>query len=389
MTVWADLVGQEPLADRLRDAAASADRHLAGFADAGMTHAWLFTGPPGSGRSNAAKAFAAALLCVDSGCGSCLSCRTVLAGSHPDVTRVTTSQLSIGVDEVRELVRRAAMTPTHRRWQVLIVEDADRLTDRAADALLKSLEEPPARTIWLLCAPTVEDIIPTIRSRCRAMVLRTPSTTAVAAHLVAWEGIPEPVALFAARASQGHIGRARALARDEGARERRTEVLRIPAQLDTLGDCLVRAARLVELAASEAQPTIDRLNTDERADLNLSMGSGTPGVRTSGYAGAVKELDGRQKLRAKRLQRDALDRHLLDLASFYRDVVAVQLGWRGDLVNEELREVIEDAAGASRPEAAVRRLGTIFEHRESMEGEVAPALAMESLMIALKGAADE
>jgi DNA polymerase-3 subunit delta' len=293
--------------------------------------------------------------------------------------------LSIGVDEVRELVRRAAMTPVTGRWQVLIIEDADRLTDRAADALLKSLEEPPARTIWLLCAPTVEDLIATIRSRCRAMVLRTPPAAAVAAHLVATYGVDEPVAAFAARASQGHIGRARALATDEATRGRRRDILSIPFRLTSLGDCMAVAAHLVDLAALDAQPVADRLNAEERADLDVSMGGGSPGVRTSGYAVALKDLDARQKLRTKRLQRDALDRYLLDLASLYRDAVVTQLGWRGDLVNEEMRAAVDDLASGVSAETNLRRVAAVFEHREAIEGEVAPALAMESLMLALRG----
>jgi DNA polymerase III subunit delta' len=382
------LVGQEPLVEHLRSAVDAAGRVAAGEPDAGMTHAWLFTGPPGSGRSNAARAFAAALLCADGGCGECQQCRPALAGTHPDVTRVVTAQLSIGVDEVRDLVRRAAMTPSIGRWQFLIIEDADRLTDRGADALLKSLEEPPPRTIWLLCAPTVEDIVATVRSRCRSMVLRTPPTAAVARHLVTRYGVDEATATFAARASQGHIGRARALATDEGTRARRREILQVPARLTSLGACMAAAAYLIELSITDAQPIIDRLNAAERKELETSLGIGTPGVRTTGSGPALRDLESRQKLRAKRLQRDALDRYLIDLASYYRDVVAIGLGSRGELVNEELRPSIENEARRAPTEAHLRRVAAIFEHREAMEGEVAPALAMESLMLALKGEPD-
>jgi DNA polymerase-3 subunit delta' len=384
MTVWDDLVGQEPLVEQLRAAVSAAERVAGGERDSGMTHAWLFTGPPGSGRSNAARAFAAALLCSEGGCGTCKNCRLTLAGSHPDVTRVATTQLSIGVDEVRDLVRRAAMTPSIGRWQFLIVEDADRLTDRGADALLKSLEEPPARTIWLLCAPTAEDIVATVRSRCRAMVLRTPPTAAVAAHLMAKYDVDEALASFAARASQGHIGRARALATDEGTRERRREILGVPARLTSLGACMAMAAHLIELSLRDAQPRIDQLNAIERRQLEESLGMGTPGVRTTGSAAAVKDLESRQRLRAKRLQRDALDRYLIDLASYYRDVISVGLGSRGELVNEELRDSIEADARRAPAEAYLGRVAAVFEHREAMEGEVAPGLAMESLMLALK-----
>src|SRR5690349_13888635 len=154
-----------------------------------MTHAWLFTGPPGSGRSNAALAFAAALQCEQGGCGTCHSCHSVEIGAHPDVNVTRTEKLSIGVDEVRELVRFSALSPAGQRWQIMVVEDADRLTEPAVNALLKAIEEPSERTVWLLCAPTVEDVLPTIRSRSRLVVLATPSAEDVAAFLVRADGI--------------------------------------------------------------------------------------------------------------------------------------------------------------------------------------------------------
>ena len=219
--VWAELVGQARSVEVLR-------RAVAGEPHA-MSHAWLITGPPGSGRSNAARAFAAALQCERGGCGQCSACRTSLSGAHPDVTLVRTEQLSIGVDEVRELVRRAAMSPTLGGCQVLVVEDADRVTERGADALLKSIEEPAPRTVWLLCAPTADDVVATIRSRCRLLTLQTPPTAAVAELLQTRDGVDPALAAYAARVAQGHIGRARALARDENARLRRPRGVADPA----------------------------------------------------------------------------------------------------------------------------------------------------------------
>ena len=218
----------------------------------GMSHAWLFTGPPGSGRSNAAVALAAALQCERGGCDECHACHTVQAGTHADVTLVRTEKLSIGVDEVRDLVRRAALAPVGRRWQIMIVEDADRLTDQACNALLKAIEEPTDRTVWMLCAPTVEDVLPTIRSRCRLVTLATPTADDVAAFLVRRDGVDDGLAAYAARASQGHIGRARALARDEATRNRRREVVTIPARLTSLGACMTAAANLAEVTKEEA-----------------------------------------------------------------------------------------------------------------------------------------
>lgn len=385
MTVWDDLVGQDLLVSRLLESVSAAHDALGGRITAGMTHAWLFTGPPGSGRSNAARAFAAALLCEQDGCGRCLACRTALAGSHADVTRVVTDQAVIRVDAVRELVRKASLAPAGNRWQLLIVEDADRLTDSAADALLKSIEEPPPKTVWLLCAPTVEDVVSTLRSRCRSVVLRTPPTEAVVHHLITRYDVPDAVATFAARASQGHIGRARALAVDEAVRIRRREVLRMPTQLNDLGSCMTCAANLVEAATEEAQPRSDALDAKELADLELTYGAGNKGFRSSGYAAARKELERNQKLRGKRLVRDALDRALLDLASFYRDVLALQLLSTGALVNQEMEREVASMARSTTGEASAQRLESIFATREALEGEVAPALALESLMISLRG----
>jgi DNA polymerase-3 subunit delta' len=386
MTVWEDLVGQEPLIAALTSSVTAADEALRGHRAAGMTHAWLFTGPPGSGRSNAAKAFAAALLCDVGGCGECLACRTALAGSHADVTHVVTDQSQHRVDDIREIVRLAALAPAGRRWQVVVIEDADRLNDRSADVLLKSIEEPPPRTVWVLCAPTVEDVVPTIRSRCRSLVLRTPSTHAVAQHLMARDDVPESVALFAARASQGHIGRARALALDESTRDRRREVLRIPSQLSDLGSCVTAAAGLVDAASAEAGPRAEALDARELTDLEAAYGVGSRGVRATGFAPAQKELQRAQKQRVKRFVRDAIDRYLLDIASFYRDVLAIQLGSPAELCNEELRPEVSSIARHTDGETTTGRLTAIFQTREALGGEVAPALALESLMIALRGA---
>ena len=381
--VWTDVVGQEPTVRILQQAVAGAERALDGKPSARMTHAWLLTGPPGSGRSNSARAFAAALVCPTGGCGECGACRTALAGSHPDVTLVRTTQLSIKVDEVRELVRKAALSPAGSRWQVIVIEDADRLTEQAADALLKSLEEPAERTVWVLCAPTVEDVVPTIRSRARLVVLRTPPPEAVAKVLMERDGVAEAIAGFAARASQGHIGRARALATDEATRNRRHEVLSLPFRLRDLGACLNAADNLVKAAAEEAAPLTDRLDTQERSELEQALGLGTRGVRPRGSQAAVKELSDSHKTRAKRLQRDVLDRALTDLMSFYRDVLLVQMGATSALVNEELRSEVTAMARSVPPETTLMRIEEVLACRKVVEENVAPLLAVEALMVAL------
>jgi DNA polymerase III subunit delta' len=386
MTVWDDLVGQRGLVQQLKATVTAAQRALAGEAASGMTHAWLFTGPPGSGRSTAARAFGAALQCERGGCGDCLSCRTTLAGSHADVTLIATEESQLKVGTIREYVRRAALSPAGRRWQVMIVEDADRLNEKAADALLKSIEEPPPRTVWLLCAPTVEDVVATIRSRCRALVLRTPSTHEVAAHLQSHDGVPAAVASFAARTSQGHIGRARALARDEAVRNRRREILAIPTGLRDLGSCMTTAANLLDAATEEARPRSDAADGAELADLEMTYGAGTRGVASTGFAAAKKELQARQKQRGKRMVRDSIDRSLIDLASFYRDVLCLQVGAESELVNEELRREIARIARSTTGEVSTQRLSAIFQARELVDSETAPLLVMESLMISLTGA---
>ncbi len=379
MTVWDSLVGQGRAIVALR---AAAEGH-------GMSHAWLFTGPPGSGRSNAAVAFAAALQCErgpsEAGCGECHSCHTVLAGSHADVDVIRTEKLSIGVDEVRDLVRRSALAPVGRHWQILIVEDADRLTEQACNALLKAIEEPTPRTVWMLCAPTVEDVLPTIRSRCRLLTLATPTPEEVAAFLVRSHGVDEALASYAARASQGHIGRARALARDEETRNRRREVVSIPARLTTLGACMNAASNLAEVTKEEADLITSELDAREKADLDTAYGVVERGRRPREYSPALSAMERAQKTRAKRRQLDMVDRGLMDLASVYRDAIALAKGAAGPLVNEEIRGDIQRVVSASTPELNLRRIGWIFEAREQMlEFNVPVALALESMMVALK-----
>jgi DNA polymerase III subunit delta' len=374
-SVWDDLVGQHRVVDALRSASGG---H-------GMSHSWLFTGPPGSGRSNAAVAFAAALECEQGGCGGCHACHTVLAGTHADVQVIRTQKLSIGVDEVRDLVRKAALAPVGRRWQILIVEDADRLTDQACNALLKAIEEPTDRTVWMLCAPTVEDVLPTIRSRCRLVTLTTPTPEDVAAFLVRKDGVADALASYAARASQGHIGRARALARDEAARNRRREVVSLPARLTSLGACMNAASNLSEVTKEEADLATTELDAREKADLDVTYGVVERGRRPREYAPALSALERAQKTRAKRRHLDMVDRGLMDLASVYRDAIAVATGAPGRLVNEELRGDIDQIVRGSTPELNLRRIGWIFEAREQMlEFNVPVALALESMMVALK-----
>lgn len=374
-SVWTALVGQAGVVRTLERAVAGQE----------MSHAWLFTGPPGSGRSIAAMAFAAALQCEQGGCGQCQACRTALAGSHADVSVTRTDKASIGVEEVRDLVRRASLAPAGHRWQIMIVEDADRLTERAANALLKAIEEPTSRTAWLLCAPTVEDVLATIRSRCRSLVLRTPSPEAVTRFLVDREGVPSGIASYAARASQGHIGRARALALDEDTRNRRREIVSIPTNVTSLGACMNAAANLVDVAKAESEAVTGEINDREKTELEGVYGADPKARRSRSYKAAFSDLSKSQVARGKRRVLDVIDRCLMDLLSVYRDAIALQTGAATMLVNEEMRADIEDLVRRSTPEQNVRRIEAIFAAREQMlEHTVPPLLALESMMLALR-----
>jgi DNA polymerase III subunit delta' len=385
--VFGDLVGQDSVAGQLRQAASAAARVLRGETVLGMTHAWLFTGPPGSGRSVAARAFAAALLCPDQGCGHCASCRQVRAGSHADLMLVRPDGLSYGVKQTRNLVLRAAAAPSGGRWQVVLFEDADRATEQAANALLKAIEEPAPRTVWLLCAPSAEELVTTIRSRCRLMVLRTPPSAAVAEVLVGRDGVDPASALAAARAAQGHIGRARRLATDPEAARRRQDVLTVPSRVTSLGPALSAAAALVKSAEQEASAATEELDMPEREALRQAFGEGSTGKGVAkavrGAAGALKDLEDRQKSRATRLKRDALDRALLDLAAFYRDMLTVQLGADVELASAGYESELRRLAAASAPESTVRRIRAIMACRERLAVSVAPLLAVEEMTLSL------
>jgi DNA polymerase III subunit delta' len=374
-SVWSTLVGQRHVVETLQRAVAGQ----------GMTHAWLFTGPPGSGRSNAALAFAAALQCEHGGCGQCHACRTALAGSHPDVS-ITRSETSVlYIDDMRQLVHRSALAPAERRWQVMVVEDADRLGERTGNTLLKAIEEPTPKTVWLLCAPTLEDVLPTIRSRCRNVSLSTPTAAEVAGFLTGTLGVPDGLAGFAARASQGHIGRARALALDESTRNRRNEVVRIPAKLTSLGACMNAAANLVDIAKDETGAITEDANAAGVRDLETTFGDDRKAKSSRSYKAALKSLTENQKQREKRRVMDVIDRGLMDLMSVYRDVIAVQCDAAGDLVNEEMRAEVADIARRSTPEQNLRRIDAIFGAREQMmEFNTTPLLALESMMISLR-----
>jgi len=347
-----------------------------------MTHAWLFTGPPGSGRSNAALAFAASLVCPSGGCGSCIDCRTAQSGAHADVELIQTEGLSIKIDEIRELITRAAWTPSVATYRVVVMEDADRLTESAANALLKAIEEPSTRTIWLLCAPTITDVLPTIRSRTRNLTLRTPSAKAVSA-LLQGEGISTNLADFAAAASQGHIGRARYLARDQAARDIRNDILKLPTTIVDVASAFAAAARLVDAAKSQAESDAEAKNDAEMASFKEAWGQqGTKVV--AGGAKAMKELEKEQKSRQTRMVRDYLDRALLDIATLYRDILLTQSGGNDELINTDLSPVINQMAQGTTSEKTLAKLEIIMKTRANLLLNAAPLLVIEAMMVQLR-----
>lgn len=378
MSVWDEVVGQEAAVDVLQRAAAD---------PRSMTHAWLLTGPPGSGRSVAARAFAAALQCERGGCGECHQCTTTLAGTHPDLTVVATDQVTIRIDEVRDLIGTAARTPSLGRFRVIVVEDADRMAERTTNVLLKAIEEPPPHTVWLLCAPSVQDVLPTIRSRCRAVPLRVPPPEAVAALVARRDGVDPAVALAAARAAQSHVGLARRLARDPEARQRRSAVLDVARRIRGVGDAVLAAGELVDVAKAEATASTTERDAAERAELLRALGAAEGETLPPRLRSQVKQLEDDQKRRATRRQRDVLDRAMVDLLSLYRDVLVLQLGADVDLVNgldpADLA-VVRALAADSTPEQTVRRMDAIGVARERLEGNVAPLLALEAMAIALR-----
>lgn len=351
-----------------------------------LVQSWLFTGPPGSGRSNTAIAFAGGLLCATGGCGSCQSCHLVKSNSHPDLEVIRTEGLSLKIDEVREIIARASWEPASSRYRVVVIEDAERLTESAANALLKAIEEPGVRTIWLLCAPTVDDVLPTIRSRCRQIALVTPTAEAVAQLLMREEQVNQEVAHFAARASQGHIGRARFLVREPQARSRRDEVITLALNLSDVAGAMAGAARLMEIAAAEAEAEASDRDEAEREQLSNALGVGATGKAPAGSSKALKDLEKEQKSRITRATRDSIDRALLDISTAYRDLLTLQMGLAGEreLINGHLREVIEKRAETCSSEAVMRRWEAVMATRRTLKFNVAPLLTLEALLLKVR-----
>ena len=381
MSVFGSLIDQTEVISILEDAVEAS--RMVDNKTQSMTNTWLFTGPPGSGRSNAAIAFAAALVCKDGGCSECNDCMSTIIGTHADVELIKTAGLSIKIDEVRELISRASWAPSVANYRVVVMEDADRLTESAANALLKVIEEPGLRTIWLLCAPTLTDVLPTIRSRCRHLSLRTPSTKAIAKLLTERDGVESSTADFVARASGGHIGRARRLATDSTARENRSNIMKLPFMIKDVSSAFKAAQFLVDAAKADALVDAEKKDEDEISKLKEAWGA-TGSKLVAGGAKVVKELEKEQKSRSTRMVRDYLDRALLDLSTLYRDVLLVQSNSVDSLINQDLISQINQLAQATKPEQTIRKIEAILKTRRNLAQNAAPLLLIEALMCELR-----
>ena len=369
---WGSVWGQDAAVDVLRDAASD---------PSAMTHAWLITGPPGSGRSTLAYAFAAALIADPADEAAEQVMRQVLAGTHPDLTALRTEGVIISIKDARALVERSYFAPSLGRYRVIVVEDADRMVERTSNVLLKALEEPPERTVWVLCAPSEADLLPTIRSRVRALRLREPDVDDVAALIARRTGVDHAVAEQSARHAQRHIGMAQRLATDAEARRRRDQTLRAVLGVRGIGDVVEVAGEIVQAATEDAKALTAERDQVERASLLRTVGVAEGAAVPPAVRAQLNALEDEQKRRATRSLRDGIDRVLTDLQSLFRDVVLLQHGRSDGLINRELEPDLRALAAAWSPARTLSVLDRIAETRRNLEQNVAPALALESMLI--------
>jgi DNA polymerase-3 subunit delta' len=373
MSVWDELTGQ---ADAIAVFTAAA---AATATDSSMTHAWLVTGPPGSGRSNLAYAFATALLANNPEDEA--TARQVAARTHPDLGVLSTERVIISIDEVRQLVSSSQFSPSVGRYRVMIIEDADRMSERTSNVLLKALEEPPPRTVWILCAPSEADLIPTIRSRVRSVRLRVPSVDEVAELISRRDGVDLATATRAAREAQSHIGMAHRLATNDEARARREQTLEIALGIRSVGDAVRAASTLLQLAGDDAKAITEERDAEERESALRSLGVEPGGTIPPALRAQLKNLEEDQKRRATRSLRDGLDRIMVDLLSLYRDILLLQLGAATEPINLSIHSRLVAASEQSTPSETLATMDAIATARRRIDGNVSPALALEAMLI--------
>jgi DNA polymerase-3 subunit delta' len=347
-------------------------------------HAWLFTGPPGSGRSQIALAFAAALLCSEGGCSSCSSCEMIRVGNHPDVLVLNTERVQISIDEVNEFIEKSIHMPAIGKYRIMVVEDADRMSERTSNVLLKSLEEPPKGTIWMLCAPSEADLIPTIRSRVRRIQLKVPTVEAVAQLLVDKYGIGFELAQQSAAQAQSHVGMARRLASNSGARDRRKQALQAVLGITDIPSAIKAAESLAKLAESDGAQLTGEQDDFERQELMTRLGVTEDSKLNASSRSQLKKLEESQKRRATRSKRDGLDRILVDLMGLYRDVLTVQLGAGEALINVDLVAEVTKLASETSQAQTIHCIEQIEKMRYRMDRNVREDLLLNSLTVSLR-----